>query len=166
MRERHERLACARMCACASACRHERLCVSRCAPSTAMCICVRLQDPNEKPLRADPKYFEKARVALLKKVESGQEVTRRMLQEETQRFFRRDYKAWNKRVHAMKKERARDENDQKLLLTDLGFGALNVETRSSPPPLENSWQRAHSPPPSVARSPETPSSETPSSYFH
>ena len=36
-----------------------------------MCICVRLQDPDEKPTKADPKYFEKARVALLKKVESG-----------------------------------------------------------------------------------------------
>ena len=106
-----------------------------------MCICVRLQDPNEKPLRDDPKYFKKACAALLKKLESGQEVTRRMLEEETQRFFRRDYKAWNKRVHAKKKARARDGKDQKLELTDLGFGALNVETRSSPPPLENSWQR-------------------------
>ena len=113
-------------------------------------------------------YFEKACVALLKKVENGQEVTRRMLREETQKFFRRAYKAWNKRKHAKKMQRARDENDQKLLLTDLGFGDLNVETPWSPPPLENSWQRAHSPPPSVARSPETPSAETPSSYlvFH
>ena len=47
---------------------------------------VRLQDPNEKPSKADPKYFEKARVALLKKVESGQDVTYRMLQKEKQRL--------------------------------------------------------------------------------
>ena len=143
-----------------------RLCKNVRASSTAMCICVRLQD--EKPSRADPKYVEKACIALLKQVENGQEVTRCMLQKETQRCFRRDYKAWNKRKHAKKMPRARDENDQKLLLTDLGFGDLNVETRSSPPPLENSWQRAHSPPPSVARSPEPPSAETPSSYlvFH
>ena len=58
-----------------------------------MCICVRLQDPDEKPTKADPKYFEKARVALLKKVESGQVVTRRMLQQEVQKFYRQDYKA-------------------------------------------------------------------------
>ena len=60
-----------------------------------MCICVRLQDPDEKPTKADPKYFEKARVALLKKVESGQVVTRRMLQQEVQKFYRQDYKAWH-----------------------------------------------------------------------
>ena len=132
-----------------------------------MCICVRLQDPDEKPTKADPKYFEKARVALLKKVESGQVVTRRMLQQEVQKFYRQDYKAWHKRVRA-KKVRAND--DIALLLTDLGYGALNIDTWSSPPPLENSWPRAHSPPPSacqlpLARSPEKPSPETPSSYF-
>ena len=38
-----------------------------------------LQDPNEKPWKADPKYFEKARLALLKKLELGQDVTCRML---------------------------------------------------------------------------------------
>ena len=100
-----------------------------------MCICVRLQDPDEKPTKADPKYFEKARVALLKKVESGQVVTHRMLQQEKQKFYRQDYKAWHKRVRA--KQRARD--DIALLLTDLGYGALNIDTWSSP--LENSWPR-------------------------
>ena len=181
MRERHERLACARMCACASACRHERLCVSRCASSTAMCICVRLQDPNEKPLRTDSKYFEKACKALLKKVESGQDVTYRMLQKEKQRFYRRDYKAWHKKV-GKNNVHATNEHDKEVLLTDLGYGALNIETWCSPPPLELLYPRAHSPPPSacqlpLVRSPETPprhqtpssetpSSETPSSYFH
>ena len=98
-----------------------------------MCICVRLQDPDEKPTKADPKYFEKARVALLKKVESGQVVTRRMLQQEVQKFYRQAYKAWHKRVRA-KKVSAND--DMALLLTDLGYGALNIDTWSSP--LENS----------------------------
>ena len=130
-----------------------------------MYICVRLQDPDEKPTKAAPKYFEKARLALLKKVESGQVVTRRMLQQEVQKFYRQDYKAWHKRVRA-KKVRAND--DIALLLTDLGYGALNIDTWSSP--LENSWPRAHSPPRSacqlpLARSPEKPSPETPSSYF-
>ena len=136
-----------------------------------MCICVRLQDPDEKPTKAAPKYFEKARLALLKKVESGQVVTRRMLQQEVQKFYRQDYKAWHKRACAKKvraKQRARD--DIALLLTDLGYGALNIDTWSSPPPLENSWPRAHSPPPSacqqpLARSPEKHSPETPSSYW-
>ena len=124
-----------------------------------MCICVRLQDPDEKPTKADPKYFEKARVALLKKVESGQVVTRRMLQQEKQKFYRQDYKAWHKRVRA--KQRARD--DIALLLTDLGYGALNIDTWSSP--LENSWPRAHSPPPSACQLPLARSPETPSFYF-
>ena len=140
-----------------------------------MCICVRLQDPTEKPSRADPKYLEKARVALLEKLQSGQEVTVRMLQQQKQMFFRRAYKAWHKRVNpkkvrAKKKQRARDK---KLLLADLGYEALNIETRSSPPPLENSWPQAHSPPTQLARSLESPSSNsqlarspaTPSSYY-
>ena len=46
-----------------------------------------LQDPNEKPWKADPKYFEKARLALLKKLELGQDVTCRMLKEEKQRLY-------------------------------------------------------------------------------
>ena len=89
-----------------------------------MCICVRLQDPDEKPTKADPKYFEKACVALLKKVESGQVVTRRMLQQEEQKFYRQDYKAWHKRVRA-KKVRA---NDDIALLT---WGHIAIVKRSS-----------------------------------
>ena len=152
-----------------------------------MCICVRLQDPDKKPTKADPKYFEKARVALLKKVELGQHVTLLMLQKEVQRLFRRDYKAWHKRVHSKKvrakKVRAKQPAhfDMALLLTALEYGAVNIDTWSSPPPLENSWPRAHSPPPSACQlplarspekpspekpSPEKPSPETPSSYFY
>lgn len=118
-----------------------RLCVSGCAPSTAMCICVRLQDLNEKPSKAAPKYIQQARVALLKKAASGQVVTWRMLRTETQRLYRLDYKAWHKRVQKMV-QRANDENDNEVLLAELGFRALNVESWSPPPP--NSPPRAHS----------------------
>ena len=65
-----------------------------------MAICVRLQDLNEKPSRAAPKYIQQARVALLKKAASGQVVTWRMLRTETQRLYRLDYKAWHKRAHS------------------------------------------------------------------
>ena len=147
---------------------------------------MRLQDPNKKPSKDNPKYFEEARVALLKMAESGQVVTWRMLRTETQRLYRLDYKAWHKRV-GKNNVHATNEHDKEVLLTDLGYGALNIETWWSPPPLELLYPRAHSPPPSacqlpLVRSPETPprhqtpssetpssetpSSETPSSYFH
>lgn len=106
-----------------------------------MCICVRLQDLNEKPSKAAPKYIQQARVALLKKAASGQVVTWRMLRTETQRLYRLDYKAWHKRVQKMV-QRANDENDNEVLLAELGFRALNVESWSPPPP--NSPPRAHS----------------------
>ena len=81
---------------------------------------MRLQVPNEKPSKDNPKYFEEARVALLKMAESGQVVTRRMLWKEKQRFYRRDYKAWHKRV-GKNNVHATNEHDKEVLLTDLGY---------------------------------------------
>ena len=40
-------------------------------PSTAMCLCVQLQDSHEKPSKDDPKYMDQARNALLAKSASG-----------------------------------------------------------------------------------------------
>ncbi len=83
-----------------------------------MCLCVRLQDPHEKPSKDDPKYLDKARNALFAKMMSGEiqpkDVTMHVLQKLKQFYWRKDYKAWHKR-HNLEKKRAQDEANASLL---------------------------------------------------
>jgi hypothetical protein len=96
-------------------------------PSTAMCLCVQLQD--SPPSKDDPKYMNQARNALLAKMMSGQKITMRMLRKEAKKFHRREYQTWNKQHNRAKKRHARDEKDA-TLLAELG---LSSESSSSPP---------------------------------
>ena len=81
-------------------------------PSTAMCLCVQLQDSHERPpSKDDPKYMDQARKALLAKMMFGQKITMRMLRKEAKKFHRKDYQKWNKQHNRAKKRHARDEED-------------------------------------------------------
>ena len=62
-----------------------------------MCLCVRLQNPHEKPVRSDAKYTEKARKTLLALAMHGQQPTTGMLKKLKQEYYRKDYDAWKKR---------------------------------------------------------------------
>ena len=93
-------------------------------PSTAMCLCVQLQDSHEQPSRHDPKYREQARKNLLAKL-SGQEITSCMLRKEMQRCFRVDYQRWHKQHIRAKTRRARDEAEA-TQLAELGLGPLGT----------------------------------------
>ena len=94
-------------------------------PSTAMCLCVQLQDSHEQPSRHDPKYMEQARKNLLAKFMSGQEITSCMLRKEMQRCFRVDYKRCHKQHIRAKTRRARDEAEA-TQLAELGLGPLGT----------------------------------------
>ena len=94
-------------------------------PSTAMCLCVQLQDSHEQPSRRDPKYRDQARKNLLTKFMSGQQITYRMLRKEMQRCFRVDYKRWHKQHIRAKTRRARDEAEA-TRLAELGLGPLGT----------------------------------------
>ena len=78
-------------------------------PSTAMCLCVQLQD--SPPSKDDPQYMDQARNALLAKMMSGQKITMRMLRKEAKKFHRREYQTWNKQHNRAKKRHARDEEE-------------------------------------------------------
>ena len=69
-----------------------------------MCLCVRLQDPHERPSKDGRKYIDQARNALVAKIMSGQEITMGVLRKEMQKCWRKDYKAWNKRYNSAKSD--------------------------------------------------------------
>ena len=131
------------------------------APYTSLCsdvpvraICVRLQDPYERPDRADPMYLDRARSALLARNESftGMQITLSMVRKETQKQWRKDYKKWNNRINRKKKRVEQDAG----LLADLGFGPPPPPPSPSPPPAF-SWPLPppSSPPPALSCSPPT-----------
>ena len=80
-----------------------------------MCLCVRLQNPHEKPRKNDPKYTDKARKTLLALAMSRQALTLDMLRKLKQEYYRKDYNAWMKRQSRAIKRRARDEQDAAVL---------------------------------------------------
>ena len=86
-------------------------------PSTAMCLCVRLQNTHEDPapVRSDAKYTEKARKTLLAQAMHGVEPTKKELNKLKQQYFRKDYNAWLKRQERAAKRRVRDEEDEAVL---------------------------------------------------
>ena len=94
-------------------------------PSTAMCLCVQLQDSHEQPSRHDPKYKEQARKNLLAKFMSGQAITCGMLRKETQGCFRVDSHRWHKQHIRAIARRARDEAEA-TQLAELGLGPLGT----------------------------------------
>ena len=95
-------------------------------PSTAMCLCVQLQDSHVKPSKDDPKYMDQARNALLAMLASGQEITLAMLRKETQKQWRKAYNRWNKQHNRTKKRRSRTA----MRLAELGFGRLSTLVRT------------------------------------
>ena len=99
-------------------------------PSTAMCLCVQLQDSHEQPSRHDPKYMEQARKNLLAKFMSGQEITYRMLRKEMQRCFRVDYQRWHKQHIRAKTRHARDEAEATRLADELPGKLFSPAARS------------------------------------
>ena len=90
-------------------------------PSTAMCLCVRLQNTHEDPapVRSEAKYTEKARKTLLAQAMHGVEPTKKELNKLKQQYFRKDYNAWLKRqeraAKRAAKRRVRDEEDEAVL---------------------------------------------------
>ena len=86
-------------------------------PSTAMCLCVRLQNTHEDPapVRSDAKYTEKARKTLLAQAMDGVEPTKKELNKLKQQYFRKDNNAWLKRQERAKKRRVRDKEDEAVL---------------------------------------------------
>ena len=132
-------------------------------PSTAMCLCVRLQNTHEDPapVRSDAKYTEKARKTLLAQAMHGVEPTKKELNKLKQQYFRKDSNAWRKRQERAKKRRVRDKEDEAVLagiVAELGAraGANNhSEQLSSPLPALLSPSVLSSPAPALGPLPST-----------